>query len=68
MQRECKICKERMMIVTEGYPKYTHGGYIIYGCPSCGHMEFEYDNSNVEGNCMKSIYDPLDITKYHVSN
>ena len=68
MYKECKSCKNRMMIINEGYPKYTHGSFIIYGCPTCGNMEFQYDNSNCEGNSMKSHYDPLDISKYHVSN
>ena len=68
MYKECPDCKKRLMIITEGYPAYTHGSYIVYGCPDCGKMVFEYDDSNVEGNPMKCWYDSLDINKYHVSN
>ena len=68
MYRECKNCKERMMIINEGYPKYAHGSYIIYGCPSCGFMEFKYDKTNVEGNQIKCHYDATGINQYYVSN
>ena len=68
MYRECKECKERMMIINEGYPKYAHGSYIIYGCPSCGNMEYEYDPSNCDGNTIKLHYSATDVNQYYVSN
>ena len=68
MEKYCKKCNGRMMIFQEGYPCYTHGTFILYGCTECGNVEYYYDNSNCEGNPIKVVYDPQDISKYHVSN
>lgn len=68
MIKDCPDCKERMMIVSEGFPKYTHGSYVIYGCPTCGRIIYEYDNSNCEGNPIEAVYDPKNISQYMVSN
>lgn len=69
MYKQCEKCKERYMIIDEGFPKYAHGSYIIYGCPSCGNVKYEYDESNADGNNVKLIYSSMeDINKYHVSN
>jgi len=57
-----------MMIVQEGFPAYTFGSYIIYGCPNCGKLEYEYDNSNKEDNPIQYIWGNKDINQYHVSN
>jgi len=56
------------MIVQEGFPAYTFGSYIIYGCPNCGKLEYEYDNSNKEDNPIQYIWGNKDINQYHVSN
>jgi hypothetical protein len=68
MIRYCSKCKERMMIFHEGTPKYTYGAYILYGCPSCGNVEYQFEDCNCEENPIKKVYDPQDINKFHVSN
>ena len=68
MYKECKKCKERMMIVQEGCPAYTFGSYIIYGCPECGYLEYKYDEANIEINPITFVDGDKDINKYHVSN
>lgn len=68
MYRECKECKNRMMIIEEKFPKYTRGMVTIYGCPTCGRMEMEYDDSNVKDNPIKIDYSCNDVNKYYVSN
>lgn len=68
MYKECKSCKERLMIIDEGYPKYAHGSYIMYGCPSCGNLEYEYDSSNSDGNPIKLEWSAIDVNQFYVSN
>lgn len=68
MLRKCKEYKERMMIVQEGCPTYTFGYYTIYGCPSCGNLEYSYEPTNFEANPIQFIDGDKEINQFHVSN
>jgi len=57
-----------MMIAQQGIPPYTHGSWIIYGCPECGTLEFAFDPANVDGNPLKTYYDPFELRNFAVSN
>lgn len=66
----CPDCEGRMIVMSIGYPVATMGSYTLYGCPNCGRVLFDYDDSfnPYNPNKVEVHYDPTDINQHAISS